>query len=66
MENEVESSTENVVLPNGRSKIDRGSYYCLHNYIRENNVLNLDFMKCDENPDYEPTISERYARFQPT
>jgi hypothetical protein len=39
---------------------------CLHNYIRENHALDLDFVKCDRNPDYVPTIPDRYARFQPS
>jgi hypothetical protein len=38
----------------------------LHNYIRENHALDLDFVKCDRNPDYVPTIPDRYARFQPS
>jgi hypothetical protein len=36
---------------------------CLHNYIRENHALDLDFVKFDRSLDYVPTISERYARF---
>jgi hypothetical protein len=39
---------------------------CLHNYIQENHALDLDFVKCDRNPDYVPTIPEKYARFQPS
>jgi len=35
---------------------------CLHNYIRETNVVDRDFHKCDRNPDYIPTIPSRYAR----
>lgn len=36
---------------------------CLHNFIREKHALDKDFSKCDRNPDYIPTIPERYARF---
>ena len=39
---------------------------CLHNYIRENHALDKDFVKCDQNLDYVPTILERYARYQPS
>ena len=35
---------------------------CLHNYIRETNVVDRDFHKCVRNPDYIPTIPSRYAR----
>lgn len=35
----------------------------LHNDIREDHTLDKDFVKCDKNPDYVPTISESYARY---
>src|SRR5207244_3722785 len=39
---------------------------CLHNYIRENHALDKDFVKCDRNPDYVPTIPSRYTRHLPS
>ena len=35
---------------------------CLHNYIRENHALDNDFLKCDRDPDYVPTIPTRYKK----
>jgi hypothetical protein len=37
-------------------KMSMAATMCLCNYIRENNILDLDFGKCDRNPDYVPTI----------
>ena len=39
---------------------------CLHNYIRENTDEDKHFLKCDRNPDYIPTIPQRYARHLPS
>ena len=38
---------------------------CLHNFIRENNALDRHFRKCDEDPDYVPTIPQRYKKYAP-
>jgi hypothetical protein len=38
---------------------------CLHNFIRENHVLDRHFHRCDRDPDYMPTIPHRYARHAP-
>jgi hypothetical protein len=35
---------------------------CLHNFIRENNAQDKHFTKCDRDPDYVPTIPERYKK----
>lgn len=39
---------------------------CLHNYIREMDAEDKDFVKCDRNLDYVPTIPSRYARHLPS
>ena len=39
---------------------------CLHNFIHENHALDRHFRRCDRNPDYVPTIPERYARHAPS
>jgi hypothetical protein len=35
---------------------------CLHIFIRENSAEDKHFSKCDRDPDYVPTIPERYTR----
>ena len=39
---------------------------CLHNFIRENSTSDIDFIKCDRNIDYVPTIPERYVKYLPS
>ena len=36
---------------------------CLHNFICENNTQDIDFARCDRDPDYVPTITARYRRY---
>jgi len=48
--------------PMEKQKMIVAATMCLHNYIRETNVVDRDFHKCDRNPDYIPTIPSRYAR----
>ena len=36
---------------------------CLHNFICENNTQDIDFARCDRDPDYVPTIPARYRRY---
>ena len=35
---------------------------CLHNFIRENHALDMDFSRCDRDPNYVPTIPTRYRQ----
>ena len=35
----------------------------LHNFIREHNSIDLDFEQFDHDPDYVPTIPDRYNKF---
>jgi hypothetical protein len=35
----------------------------LHNFIREHRIEDLDFAQFDRDPDYVPTIPERYNKF---
>jgi hypothetical protein len=35
----------------------------LHNFIREHRIEDLDFAQFDRDPDYVPTIPERYSKF---
>ena len=35
----------------------------LHNFIREHNSEDLDFSRFDRDPDYVPTIPNRYNKF---
>jgi hypothetical protein len=39
---------------------------CLHNYIREMDAQHKHFWKCDQNPDYLPTIPSRYVKYLPS
>jgi hypothetical protein len=48
--------------PMEKQKMIVAATMCLHNYIRETNVVDRDFHKCDRNPDYIPNIPSRYAR----
>jgi hypothetical protein len=48
--------------PMEKQKMIVAATMCLHNYIRENHVVDRDFQKCDRNPNYVPTIPSRYAR----
>jgi hypothetical protein len=38
---------------------------CLHNFIHENYALDRHFCRCDQDPDYMPTIPHSYARHAP-
>ena len=35
----------------------------LHNYIRAHDREDVHFARCDRDPDYVPTIPERYKRY---
>ena len=35
----------------------------LHNYVRFHDKSDLHFVRCDRDPDYVPTIPERYRKF---
>jgi hypothetical protein len=35
----------------------------LHNYVRFHDKSDLHFVRCDRDPDYVPTIPERYKKF---
>lgn len=35
----------------------------LHNFIREHNTEDLDFARVDRDPNYVPTIPERYNKY---
>ena len=35
----------------------------LHNYVRFHDKEDLHFVRCDRDPDYVPTIPERYKKY---
>jgi hypothetical protein len=39
---------------------------CLHNFIHKNHALDRHFRRCDQDPDYMPTILHMYARHAPS
>ena len=49
-------------FPMEKQKMIVAATMCLHNFIRENNAQDKHFAKCDRDPDYVPTIPERYKR----
>ena len=49
-----------------KQKMIVAAIMCLHNFIRENHALDRYFRRCDRDPDYVPTIPERYARHAPS
>lgn len=48
--------------PMEKQKMIVAATMCLHNFIRENHTQDKHFLKCDRNPDYEPTIPSRYRK----
>jgi hypothetical protein len=51
--------------PLDKQKMIVAATISLHNFIRENDVLDEDFERCDQDPDYVPTIPTRYRRHVP-
>jgi hypothetical protein len=50
-------------FPLDKQKMIVAATMCLHNFIRENTTQDIDFAKCDRDPDYVPTIPARYRRY---
>ncbi|WVZ62967.1 hypothetical protein U9M48_012653 [Paspalum notatum var. saurae] len=46
--------------PMNKQKMMVAATMCLYNFIRENHALDEDFVRCDRDPDYVPTIPTRY------
>jgi hypothetical protein len=51
--------------PLDKQKMIVAATISLHNFTRENDVLDEDFERCDRYPDYVPTILTRYRRHVP-
>jgi hypothetical protein len=48
--------------PMEKQKMIVAAIMYLYNFIRENHSKDKDFSKCDQNPDYVPTIHLRYGK----
>jgi hypothetical protein len=62
----LESTLHMLSYPMDKQKMIVAATMCLHNFIRENHANDKDFRKCDQNPDYVPTIPSRYRRHHVT
>jgi hypothetical protein len=51
--------------PMSKQKMIVAATMCIHNFIRENHTLDRYFRRCDRDPEYMPTIPQRYVRHAP-
>src|SRR6266498_1636037 len=52
--------------PMSKQKMIVAATMYIHNFICENHALDRYFRRCDRDPDYVPTIPQRYVRHAPS
>ena len=52
--------------PMSKQKMIVAATMCLHNFICESHALDRHFRRCDRDPNYVPTIPQRYVRHAPS
>ena len=63
VEDEMADSSEDAKLLHWNTKTIVPATMTLHNYVRFHDEEDIHFVRCDRDPDYVPTIPERYKKF---